>query len=167
MEPVYAGYNGFLGTRASLMLDLVFLAMFAILPVLAFSIYLVRNRRAYQLHKRLQLGIGIVLAAAVSLFEIDMRVHGWTDRAAASPYYGTAESPGLVHLSLYIHLFFAISTSVLWIVVIARALRHFPDPPVPGPHSASHKTFGWLAAIDLAATSLTGWIFYWLAFAAT
>ena len=35
------GINGILGTRASLMLDVVFLAMFAILPVLAFSIWLV------------------------------------------------------------------------------------------------------------------------------
>ena len=35
--------TGFLGTRGSLMLDVVFLAMFAVLPLLALSIYLVKQ----------------------------------------------------------------------------------------------------------------------------
>ena len=39
--PDYGGINGFLGTRASLMLDVVFLAMFVVVPVLAGSVYLV------------------------------------------------------------------------------------------------------------------------------
>ena len=34
----FHGINGFLGTRASIMLDVVFLAMFLVLPVLAWSI---------------------------------------------------------------------------------------------------------------------------------
>ena len=37
------------------MLDVVFLAMFAVLVALATSVYLVRYRRSYLLHKRIQL----------------------------------------------------------------------------------------------------------------
>ena len=40
----YPGIDGFLGTRASLMLDVVFLAMFAVLPVMGWSIWKVRRR---------------------------------------------------------------------------------------------------------------------------
>ncbi len=174
--------DGFLGTRASLMLDVVFLAMFAVLVVLAVSIYLVRNRRMYQWHKRIQLTLGIVLLVTVFLFEADMRINGWMDRAAASPYYppmkqpskllstvylqwlGRAEVPGLVFTSLGIHLFFAVTTSLLWIGVIVQALRRFSKPPAPNDHSESHKLWGWLAAIDMGFTALTGWIFYVLAF---
>lgn len=160
------GIDGFLGTRASLMLDFVFLAMFAVLPILGFSIWLVRTRRAYVWHKRIQLTLGLVLLAAVTLFELDMRINGWRHRAEASPYYGGAQSTGLVFPVLYVHLFFAVTTAALWIAVIVRALRNFPAPPAPGAHSAWHRRFGWLAAWDMLLTSLTGWLFYWLAFVA-
>ena len=40
------------------MLDVVFLAMFAIMPVMSWSIWLVRHRQHYALHKRIQLGLG-------------------------------------------------------------------------------------------------------------
>ena len=65
--------DGFLQTRASIMLDVVFLAMFAVVPLLGWSIHLVRNRRNYALHKRVQLTLGILLLVAVTLFELDMR----------------------------------------------------------------------------------------------
>ena len=159
---MYPGIDGFLGTRASLMLDVVFLAMFVVLPVLGWSIYLVKVRRNYRLHKQVQVTLGVVLLAAVTLFELDMRVNGWTGRAEPSPYW----SDGTVGNVLAVHLVFAVTTAVLWIVVVTRALRNFPSPPLPGPHSAWHKRWGWIAAVDMALTSLSGWVFYWLAFAA-
>ena len=76
--------DGFLGTRASLMLDLVFLAMFAVLVILAVSIYLVRNRRNFLWHKRIQLVLGLILLVTVTLFEADMRINGWTSIAACA-----------------------------------------------------------------------------------
>ena len=159
----HQGIDGFLGTRASIMLDVVFLAMFAIIPVMGWSIWLVKNRHQYALHKRIQLGLGLLLAVAVGLFEIDMRfISGWRDRAEPSPYYPT----GWVVTSLGIHLVFATTTALLWIVVIVRALRNFPDPPVPGAHSRAHVFWARLAAWDMLLTAVTGWIFYWLAFVA-
>ena len=59
----YPGFDGFLGTRASFMLDFVFLAMFAVIPIMGWSIYQVKFRRRYQLHKWVQVALGIVLAA--------------------------------------------------------------------------------------------------------
>jgi len=159
----FGGIDGFLGTRASIMLDVVFLAMFAVMPVLAWSIYLAKVQRNYRLHKQVQVTLGLVLLAAVMLFEIDMRfVSGWRDRAEPSPYWAS----GTVWGALAVHLGFAVTTAVLWVVVIIRALRNFASPPTPGPHSAWHKRWAWIAAIDMLLTSLTGWIFYWLAFAA-
>jgi hypothetical protein len=48
--------------------------------------------------------------------------------------------------------------------VIVPALRKYPSPPVPGPHSRQHVPLARLAAIDMALTAITGWVFYWLAF---
>lgn len=164
----FPGIDGFLGTRASIMLDLVFLAMFAFVPALAWSIYLAKYRRRFRIHKQAQVTLGLVLLAAVSLFEIDMRfISGWRERAEPSPFWGggTLANSQVVQ-SLAVHLLFAVTTAVLWVVVITRALRNFPKPPVPGPHSAWHKRWGWIAAIDMFLTAVTGWVFYWLAFAA-
>ncbi|REK15798.1 MAG: DUF420 domain-containing protein [Planctomycetota bacterium] len=158
--------DGFLGTRASLMLDFVALAMVALVPILGASVYLVKYKRRYALHKKIQLLLGGTLLVTVVLFEVEMRVSGWRDRALASPYMGLEGGTNWVLVSLWIHLFFAVTSAVLWIAVIYRALRNFPSPPHPAPHSAWHRRFGMLAAIDMGCTAVTGWIFYWLAFVA-
>jgi uncharacterized membrane protein YozB (DUF420 family) len=163
---MYSGIDGFLGTRASLALDFVAVAMIAILAALGFSVWLVRYRRSYHWHKRLQLGLAIVLAAAVTLFEMDMRLHGWQERARPSPYFGTSQQPGAVFTALYVHLAFSVSTTFVWIYVIVQALRKFPRMPVPNEHSPTHRPWGWIAALDLLGTTVTGWIFYYLAFVA-
>jgi putative membrane protein len=164
----YRGIQGFLGGRASLMLDVVFLTMFVVVPVLAASVYLVKYRRQYQLHKALQLVMASVLLAAVLLFEIDMRVNGWKERTNLSPFFDPALKWGwLGPISLIVHLSFAVPTLFLWIYVVVQALRKFSRPPLPGPHSRSHARWGMIAAGGMAMTAVTGWIFYWLAFVAT
>ncbi len=180
----FPGLNGFLGTRASIMLDLVFLAMFAVVPALFWSIRQARRGR-YALHKRVQLALGLVLGAAIVLFEVDMRfVSGWRDRAEPSPYFASVDDadaaskfvcvslagmdrvPGWVFRALAIHLVFAVSTAVLWTWTTVRAWQRFPNPPAPNDYSPTHRRLGLLAAIDMTLTAVTGWIFYWLAFVA-
>lgn len=178
--PSYPSIDGFLGARGSLMLDVVFLAMFAVLPILAVSIWLVK-RGHFQAHKRIQVALGIVLLVSVVAFEVDIRlmdfteveyqghsVNGWEIRALESPYFDPAAKWTCVAgVSLIIHLFFAVPTAALWVYVIVMALRKFPSPPLPSAYSHSHKFWGWLAALEMTFTALTGWIFYYLAFVAT
>jgi putative membrane protein len=151
--------DGFLGTRASIMLDVVFLAMFAVIPIMGWSIWLVKYRRSYALHKMVQLVLGGVLLVTVVLFELDIRLNGWQHLAESSPYFHT-----WVFYSLYVHLCFAVTTALLWVFVIVQALRKFPKPPAPCAYSPKHVIWGKLAAIDMLMTAVTGWVFYWLAF---
>ncbi len=154
--------DGFLGTRASFMLDLVVVAMLVVLPTLAGSIYLVRVKRNYLWHKRIQLLLGVVLAVAVTAFEVDVRLHGWTHLAEPSPYYAS----GGVNWVLGVHLAVAVTTTVLWFVVLVRAWRNFDHPPCPGPHSRWHRRWAWVASWGMTLTAITGWVFYYLAFVA-
>ena len=159
---LYPGINGFLGTRASFMMDFVCLAMVGVLTVLGWSVYQVKFRRRYQLHKTVQLVLATVLVAAVAAFEIDVRfISGWQERAKESPYFET-----WVYPSLYVHLVFSITTPPLWIFVIVQALRKIPSPPGPSDYSRRHIVWAKLASVDLLLTTITGWIFYALAFAA-
>jgi uncharacterized membrane protein YozB (DUF420 family) len=164
------GIEGFIpGSRGSIMLDVVFVAMFAILPVLALSIYLVRYRQQYALHKKIQLVLGLVLLLAVVAFEFDMQfITRWELRAEPSPLFDIERKWTCpVGISLLVHLFFAIPTAVLWVLVITEALRKFPNPPHPSPYSPRHLFWARLAAFEMVMTAITGWVFYWLAFVVT
>jgi putative membrane protein len=164
----FAGVGGFLGSRGSFMLDVVFLAMFVVVPVLLISIFLVKSRHQFTLHKRLQIITASVLLVAVLLFELDIRLNGWEHRAEPSPYFDAANKWGCpVGISLIVHLSFAVPTLLMWIAVVVQALRNFSRPPLPGPHSQWHARWGWLAAMGMVMTAVTGWLFYWLAFVAS
>jgi uncharacterized membrane protein YozB (DUF420 family) len=157
----FPGYDGFLGTRASFMLDVLALAMFFIVIVMTWSIYQVKSRKRYTLHKRTQLALAAILLGVVTAFEIDVRLYGWEERAAGR-MGGSADAA--VWRALYTHLVFAISSAGLWPLVIYRAWRQFPTRPVPGTHSRSHIFWARLAAADMVLTAITGWVFYYLAF---
>lgn len=162
----FSGIDGFLGTRGSIMLDIVFLAMFAVVPLMLFNIWLVSKRRAYDLHKKLQILLGVLLLIAVVAFEVDVRFFtDWEERAAPSPYY-QPEGWSPVWISLVIHLAFAIPTLFLWIFVMVQALRLFPNPAAPSSHSRAHRLWARLAAGGMTGTAITGWIYYGLAFVA-
>jgi putative membrane protein len=154
--------DGFIpGTRGSFMLDVVALAMIAILPVLVFGVQLARRRKRYGHHRKVMLSVSGVLGVAVVLFEVEMRLAGWRHRAEPSPFYET-----YVPIALIIHLVCAVSTSLLLVATVWMAARHFATPPRPNYHSQRHKRLGTFSTIGLFLTSITGWIFYYLAFLA-
>lgn len=156
----FPGPDGFLGTRASLMLDVVVLAMAVVLVALAWSVLQVK-RGKFLLHKWTQVGLTVALIIAVVAFEVEMRLYGWEDRSAGE--IGGAASP-LTWQVLYVHLVFAVTSFFLWPAVAWRALRRFPSPPAPGEHSPSHIFWARLAAIIMTLTAVTGWTFYYVAF---
>lgn len=157
----YPSSDGFLGTRAPLIMDVLCVAMLFVLIVLAWSVYQVKVHRRYTLHKWTQISLATILLVLVILFEADVRMHGWQERSAGQ-LGGHASAAALT--TLYVHLVFAISTTILWPVTIVLALRNFANPAMPGPHSKIHVPLARIAALDMLITSFTGWTFYWVAF---
>ena len=160
--------DGFLGNKASFMLDFVVCALVLIVPVLIYSIYLIKVRRNYVWHRNLQLILGVTLLVAVGAFEVDLQIihDGWESIVAKRTVALSPEAFQTVRNVLHIHLIFAISTPFLWAATIAFALKRFPSPPAPSEHSSLHKKLAWLSAIDLTLTSVTGLTFYYMAFVA-
>lgn len=153
---------GFLGTRGDILMDLVILSFIVILPVLIFSWFSVRSGQ-YHTHKRTQLWLAGVLAVAVILFEIDIRLAGGTFvLVAPSPY---ADEWWLTAI-IYGHLFVAILTSIIWAVLIFYSLRRFDTQPKPNDFSAKHKFWGRLGMITMILTGLTAYPLYFFGFAA-
>ena len=162
--------NGFLGNDASFMLDVVVCALVAVVPALLFSIYLVKFKRNYLLHRNLQVTLGVVLLLTVAAFEVDLQVvhGGWENIVKNARGEDWVNTPAFAQVRnvLWIHLVFAISTPLMWAFTIILALKRFPSPPTPGEHSGLHKKLGWISAIDIPLTSVTGLLFYYLAFIA-
>lgn len=158
--------DGFLGNHASFMLDFVVVALVLIVPILLYSLYAVKFRRQFALHRNLQVLLGVVLLVAVALFEVDLHFvqGGWKNVVAKRTNPVTDEQMAQIQSVLRIHLIFAISTPFLWVITTIAALRRFPNPPTPGPHSGWHKLLGWASAIDITLTSITGLVFYYFAF---
>ncbi|MEJ7594247.1 MAG: DUF420 domain-containing protein, partial [Planctomycetaceae bacterium] len=156
--------NGFLGYPTTFMLDFVVCALTLIVPVLIWSLWLVKFRRRYVAHKRLQITLGIVLLLAVTAFEVDVQmVHGgWENIVAKQPLNPEelATKIGTVRPWLLVHLVFAVTTPLLWIVTITLALRRFRNPPEPGTHSRFHKAHGLAKTIFITLNSVSRWVFY-------
>ncbi len=149
---------GLLPFRGSLMLDVVFIAMFAIIPILGVSIWLAKSGRFWW-HRTLQLSTSIVLLLAVVAFEIDMRFFtDWRQLAADSQW--VAWCPSL----LYIHLCFAVPTPLLWAWIIFQAMRKFDDSFQNPAYRQQHRRLGWIGVTMMLGTGLTGIVFYIFAF---
>ncbi len=160
--------DGFFGYPTTFMLDFVVCALALVVPLLLWSLWLVKFKRQYALHKRLQIALGIILLVAVTAFEVDVQmVHGGWESIVAKQQLSPEALAGkitAVRPWLLVHLVFAVTTPVLWTVTLVLALRRFNSPPVPGKHSRLHKTLGWASAIDITLTSVTGLLFYYVAF---
>lgn len=157
--------KGFLGYPSTLMLDVVVCALALVVPVLIYSIWLVKFRRNYLVHRNIQTALGVTLLITVCLFEVDMRLHGgWEQILKNRSVQLTADQLSRVRSVLMVHLVFAVSAVLLWAVTLFHGWRRIPRPPQPSPHSATHKTLGWLSTITLTLTSVTGLVFYYFAF---
>ncbi len=143
--------RGFLGTRGDLLMDIVIVALVAVVPIVFYNWRLARTGR-YPLHKTMQISLAVLLGAVVGLFEYNLRLQGGIFEAtAASSYAGT----GTLNFWIYLHTFFAITTIFIWIGLIAVSLRRFPNPPVPGAFSGRHRFWGRLGMIWMLVTGVT------------
>jgi hypothetical protein len=160
--------TGFLGYPTTFMLDFVVCALVLVVPLLLLSLWLVKFRRKYLVHKRLQIVLGVVLLAAVTAFEVDVQlVHGGWEKIVAKQNLdeaALAAKIASVRPWLLVHLVFAVTTPFLWVATIVLALKRFGSNPIPGAHSKLHALLGWASTIDITLTSVTGLLFYYVDF---
>jgi putative membrane protein len=90
-------------SRGSFSLDLIAMAMVLVIPALTASLIVVKIKKNYLLHKRLQLSIASLLAFVLLVFEIDLRIYGWKHLASASPF-----SEEALNFALKVHLVMAV-----------------------------------------------------------
>lgn len=154
--------KGFLGTRADWLMDLVIVSLVVIVPVILYSWGIARKRN-YLGHKRIQVWLTAILTVVVLLFEVDIRLAG----GMAALFKGSRfANTALLDGTTYVHLFFSVTTSIIWIALIILSLRRFDHPPRPNKaFSATHKFWGKIGMVWMIMTGVTGLGLYILGFA--
>ena len=151
---------GFLGTEAPFMMDVVMIALLFINPALFWSIQQAKQGKL-ELHKKVQITLAVVLLIAVILFEVEIRLANGIVNIIGEEKY-----TNLFRIVLYIHIFFSVTTTIIWSILIFKACKLYTPQGFPDHYTATHKKLGWTGALDLLLTTLTGFLVYYLGFIA-
>jgi hypothetical protein len=79
-----------------------------------------------------------------------------------SIYEGTA----LLNWTIYIHTFFSILTSIIWVILIPISLFKFGNPPRPNKFSKTHRGIGRAGMICMILAGVTSPPLYYFGFVA-
>ncbi len=155
--------NGFLGTQADILMDVIIVALPVVLGAMVWAIYRARARQ-WTAHRNVQVALAALLFVVVTALEIDIHYMAGDvlELGAASRF-----EPETLRLLLDVHLVFSTSTAILWVGLIAWSLKRFGNPPRPSSASGRHRFWGRVAAIDMALTAVTGLGFYVACFVMT
>lgn len=155
--------SGFLPFKATFMLDFVLVALILVVPILIFGL-VQAHKKNYTLHAKTMVFLGGLVLLVVAAFEIDMRLHGGISAIMENAGRKAADTPFFNQL-LNIHLFFAISTCILWIYTTIMAIKKFGlSNPQPNSYSKTHKILGKLTTLDVVGVAITGAMVYFYAF---
>lgn len=152
--------TGFISSRSDILIDIVILSLVLIVPVLIWSWSQVRQRH-YQNHRNTQLYLGITLAIAITLFEVDLRLSGGIfELTKNSPAAGTF----LLNFWIWSHMAVSITTALIWITLIPLSLSRFGNPAKPNAFSRTHKVWGRIGMTTMLLTGLSAIPLYYYGF---
>lgn len=152
---------GFFGTRGDLLMDAVVVAI-VLTPILFLWAVRLARRGQFARHRNWQTALLGVLLAAVTLFEVDIRLSGGTRAFMAnSPYLGTP----LLSWLLRVHVVVAVLSFGLWTYLVVQAWRARMDLH-PQLFTAAHRRRGYWVFAGTVFTALSGVWLYWLGFVA-
>lgn len=147
--------QGFLGTRADIIVDTVIVAS-ALLPFYMMYTFYLAAKGKIALHKRLQEIALFAVAFLVIALEADVQFSNLSEVSALSGYHGTTE----LTVVFVIHLIFAVSTFIGWTWLVFKSGRIYPE----GFGEFNHKKWGKIIFADIIMTAVTGWILYAMVF---
>ena len=142
--------QGFLGTSAPLMMDLIIVSLTLIVPCLIYSIRQAKSGNIHQ-HRLYQIILSVVLLFAVTLFELEMQLVGGIENIIEKERYTTP-----FRIYLWTHIAISISTILLWGITLFTALKHYDGEVMAPEHRSLHRKLGWGSTLLLLLTSLTG-----------
>ena len=152
--------QGFLGTRADMLMDVILLAVVLVPFALLFSFRKVRGGN-HSYHKRMQATLFWIVLTAVVLFETNIRLSGGSGALIKE----SAWVAGLpFKVLLYTHILVAVLTFSTWGVVLYISGKKRKKQALPGSFTPSHKTIGKAIFGGSIFTAISGVVIYTFGF---
>jgi putative membrane protein len=147
--------QGFLGTRADLLTDVITVG-YGVIPLVLYLSALRARRGEYRLHRAVQCACLAALTVILVLFEVNIRLRGGSQALFVSSSF--AETP-LLRATLLVHLAIAVSTYLAWVGLTVVSWRRF-ERSLPGAFGATHRIIGKGVIAGNVATAITGvWLY--------
>jgi putative membrane protein len=150
--------NGFLGTRADLVIDLV-VVLFAVLPFALMATIRLASKRRFQTHRTLQILLFSCAFLVTLALEVDLRMTDLLVITKQRPMYGSM----LTKTIFLVHVVIAVLTFLSWLTLLLRSKRRFRQN-LPGEFSRQHRLWGQIVLVGVTLTSITGITLYVVVF---
>ncbi len=152
--------QGFFGTRADVLMDVVFVSTLATPFIVVWGIGFAR-RGDFRRHRAVQTTLLAVLLVAVVLFEVDVRLSGGSGSLMkGSSYAGTGWLRGVT----LAHVLANVVTFFTWLVLVVKSWRRFETPALPGTWGPRHRLLGRLVFAGLVFGAVSAVVMYVLGF---
>lgn len=151
--------ESFLGQRGDALIDIGMLSIVAVVPVLIWS-WLLARQKSWVKHKQVQLTTAVVLGIVVLLFEVDLNQKGGIFAITAGSAYAGS---GVLNFWIWTHTAFAISSTLVWLLLVVASLIKFPKLPVPAAFP-THRYFGRLGMVLMLLSGITAVPMYYYGF---
>ena len=153
--------DGFFGTRADLIIDVV-VVMFALWPFILLAVIRLASKGKYRVHRNLHFLVFLCALVLVLALEIDLRFSDLLVEIRQSSIYSSALAKSIFAL----HLVVAIFTFVSWVTLLIRSTKRYKKQ-LPGKFTRQHKFWGKVVVVGLTLTSITGIALYIIVFVMT
>lgn len=152
--------RGFLGTRADVLMDVVFVSTLLTPFIVAWGIRFAK-RGEFRTHRAVQTVLLVVLLVAVALFEVDVRLSGGSGSLMkGSSYAGTGWLRGVT----LAHVLANVVTFFTWLVLVVKSWRRFETPALPGTWRSTHVKLGRFVFGGLVFGAVSAVVMYVLGF---
>ena len=147
--------QGFLGTRAPLFMDIVFIIVL-LLPFFVYGAILLAKKEKYRAHETVQKLLFFISVTVVLFFEYGVRMEG----GYISLMEGSSVSHNYLLYVLIFHIIVSTLTLLLWSYTLYAALRYRRSKALPGLYSPAHRQDGLRTIVGIVLTTLTGaWVY--------
>ncbi|CAA6798794.1 MAG: Unknown protein [uncultured Sulfurovum sp.] len=151
--------SGFLGTRASLFIDII-VSFLVMLPLLSGISIFLAIRKHLKLHQVTQLLLFLLTLAFLGIFAYIVHYREAFDLLLQESSVDRAT----ILVLLVVHAFIASVTLVFWFFVLIYALSDRRRRALPGLYSESHKKAGKCVFTAIALTASSSVSIYWVLF---
>ena len=155
-----ASQDGFLGTRATFMIDII-ISFLVVLPIII-MISISLAKRDFKINQFIQIFLLITTIGALALFAYSVHYVEGFESLIQQSGVGAKEA----FVVLIVHVTMVVITILIWFLTLFHAINDGRRRALPGVYSESHKRAGRRVLFGIIIMAITSISIYWILYIA-